>query len=376
MKQTTPFNSPSIRLFLCGDVMTGRGIDQILPDSVDPILYESYVKDARQYGYLAEDKNGPIPYPVSYQYIWGDALEVWRKMSPVVKIINLETSLTVHDQPWIGKGINYRMHPNNIKAFTAAEIDCCSLANNHIMDWERDGLDETIKTLQGTDIIFTGAGKNKEEAETPAILPVDPHRIIVLSYGMESSGIPPSWSAQKQLSGINILPAKLSTAVDIIKKQVERIKQKNDIIVFSVHWGDNWGYKIPLEHSELAHKLIDLAGVDIIHGHSSHHPMGFEVYKGKLILYGTGDLINDYEGIIGYEDYRDELSLMYFPEVNPVNGELISMKMVPMEIKNFRLNHCSSSDALWLNEVLNREVKPFGIEVKCNPDNTMDIVMG
>jgi len=356
--------------------MTGRGIDQIFPHSVDPKLYESYVKDARQYRDLAEHKNGRIPYPVFFQYIWGDALAVWREMSPVVKIINLETCLTVHDQPWMGKGINYRMHPNNIKILTVAGIDVCSLSNNHIMDWERHGLDETIKTLQGADIIFTGAGKNQEEAENPGIIPFDPYRIIVLSYGLESSGIPPSWAAQKQLSGINLLPAKLSTAVDLIKEQVNRIKQKNDIIVFSVHWGENWGYDIPLEHSELAHQLIDLAGVDIILGHSVHHPVGFDVYQGKLILYGAGDFINDYEGIGGYEEYRGDLSLMYFPEVNPMSGALISMKIVPMEVKNFRLNHCSRSDALWLSEMLNREGKQLGTGVKCNPDNTMDVVIG
>jgi len=375
MKQPTAFNSPSIRLFLCGDVMTGRGIDQILPDSVNPKLYELYVKDAGHYRDLAEYKNGRIPYPVSYQYIWGDALEVWREMSPRAKIINLETSLTVHEQPWIGKGINYRMHPNNIKVLTLAGIDCCTLANNHIMDWKRDGLDETIKNLREADMIFTGAGNNREEAESPGIIPVDPYRIIVLSYGMGSSGIPPSWAAQKKLSGVNMLPAKISKAKDLIKNQVEHIKQKNDIIVFSVHWGSNWGYEIPLKHRKLAHALIDLAGVDIILGHSVHHPVGFEVYQGKLILYGAGDFINDYEGIGGYEEYRGDLSLMYFPEVNPLSGALISLKIVPMEVKNFRLHHCSRADALWLNAVLNREGKRLGVEVKCNSDNSMDIVM-
>ena len=66
-----------MRLFLCGDVMTGRGIDQALSHPVNPILYESYVRDAREYVALAEKANGPIPRPLSVDYIWGDALPNW-----------------------------------------------------------------------------------------------------------------------------------------------------------------------------------------------------------------------------------------------------------------------------------------------------------
>jgi poly-gamma-glutamate synthesis protein (capsule biosynthesis protein) len=56
-------------LFLCGDVMTGRGIDQVLPYPVRPVVYESYVQDAREYVHLAEAANGPIARPVSFDYI-------------------------------------------------------------------------------------------------------------------------------------------------------------------------------------------------------------------------------------------------------------------------------------------------------------------
>src|SRR5680860_938222 len=122
MKQDTSSIDHSLSIFLCGDVMTGRGIDQILPYSVKPKLYEPYVKDARDYLYLAELKNGRFKYPVSFSNIWGDALEVWKKMSPSIKIVNLETSLTVHNSPWPGKGINYRMHPKNAKVLTLSLI--------------------------------------------------------------------------------------------------------------------------------------------------------------------------------------------------------------------------------------------------------------
>ena len=192
MKQDTSSIDHSLSIFLCGDVMTGRGIDQILPYSVKPKLYEPYVKDARDYLYLAELKNGRFKYPVSFSNIWGDALEVWKKMSPSIKIVNLETSLTVQDSPWPGKGINYWMHPKNAKVLTSAGIDFCSLANNHILDWERPGLIETLETLKESGIFVVGAGKNAKEAATPGIIPVNGGRLVLLAFGARSSGIPKS----------------------------------------------------------------------------------------------------------------------------------------------------------------------------------------
>jgi poly-gamma-glutamate synthesis protein (capsule biosynthesis protein) len=93
----TQGNTPvaeSLNIFLAGDVMTGRGIDQILPHPSEPTLYESYIRDARRYVALAEQTNGPIRRPVGFPYIWGDALATLRRIEPDVRIVNLETSIT------------------------------------------------------------------------------------------------------------------------------------------------------------------------------------------------------------------------------------------------------------------------------------------
>ena len=133
-----------ISLFLSGDVMTGRGIDQVLAHPGNPRLFEPYVKDARDYVVIAEQENGLIPKPVGYSYIWGDALKALEKMAPDVRIVNLETSITQRNEYWPGKGINYRMHPKNIPCITSAGIDCCVLANNHVLDWGYMGLQEKL----------------------------------------------------------------------------------------------------------------------------------------------------------------------------------------------------------------------------------------
>lgn len=125
-----------ITLFLCGDVMTGRGIDQILPHPSQPQLYEPYVRSAHEYVALAEQVNGPIPRPVDAAYVWGAALLEFDRRRPDVRIVNLETAITTSEDRE-AKGINYRMHPANIACLTAAGIDCCTLANNHVLDLRR-----------------------------------------------------------------------------------------------------------------------------------------------------------------------------------------------------------------------------------------------
>ena len=361
----------TLTLFLAGDVMTARGIDQALPTSVEPVLYESYVKDARDYLTLAERVSGDIPENVSYKYIWGDALEVWNKISPDLKLINLETSITTYEIPWPGKGIHYRMHPENVQVLTAAGIDHCSLANNHTLDWHRPGLLETMKTLGSADIKFSGAGINESEAEEASVFRTQKGKVAVFSYGSRSSGIPKAWAATEELSGVNLLPGLGDETVEEIKKKTKPRKEAGEIVVFSVHWGGNWGYNIAEEQKDFAHKLIDEAGVDIVFGHSSHHPMGIEVYNEKLIIYGAGDFINDYEGISGHEQYRGELTFMYFPKIDPQTGNLVSLKLVPMEIEKFRLNYAKTKDAQWLANRLSREGEQLGTSVNKDKENNL-----
>jgi len=363
-----------ITMFMSGDVMIGRGIDQVLPHPSDPLIYESYIKSARGYVELAEKAHGPIQEPVTFSYIWGDALEELERMQPDLRIINLETSVTTSNDYWIGKGIHYRMHPENIRCLTAAKIDYCSLANNHVLDWGYTGLTETLETLRKVNIKSAGAGQNLQEAETPAVMEVEGKgRVIVFSYGLNTSGIPFSWVASEYKPGVNLLEYISDQTVQHIKVKVEAVKQKGDIVVASIHWGSNWGYEISPEQTEFAHKLIDEAGVDVIHGHSSHHVKGIEVYKEKPIIYGSGDFLNDYEGISGYEIFRDDLALMYFISVDPSTGKLVYLQMTPIQIKHFKANRASRVDALWLRDILNREGKNLGTRAEINQDNTLTL---
>ncbi|MBV6442372.1 MAG: putative polyglutamine synthesis accessory protein [Saprospiraceae bacterium] len=357
-------DSTLVTLFLCGDVMTGRGIDQALPHPGNPRLYESYVKNAEEYLRLAEQANGNIATPISFDYIWGDALTELEKRKPDLRIINLETSITASDDNWKNKSVCYRMNPANIPCLTAAGIDGCALANNHVLDWGYKGLTETLQTLDKAGIKTAGAGENEEEAARPAVWTLKNGRLLLFSLGTDDSGVPEAWAAKGNAPGVHFAKDFTNETILKIKAQIGSLKSAGDIAVLSLHWGSNWGYHIPSEHRAFAHRLIEEAGVDIIHGHSSHHFRGIEVYKGKLILYGCGDFINDYEGISGEEEYRGDLTLMYFPVMDPANGHLVRLDMVPFRMRRFRLNYAEEKDAAWMAAVLNREGKKLGTGVE------------
>ena len=144
-------------------------------------------------------------------------------------------------------------------------------------------------------------------------------------------------------------------------------------MVFSVHWGGNWGYAIPPEQRDFALALIEQAGVDVVHGHSSHHPKAIEVHRDRLILYGCGDFINDYEGIEGHEEFRGELGLMYFPVLERGSGRLLELTMTPTRLKQFRVNLAGEQDQHWLHERLHRECRRFGSSVEMGVDGRFSL---
>jgi poly-gamma-glutamate capsule biosynthesis protein CapA/YwtB (metallophosphatase superfamily) len=362
----------SVLLFLCGDVMVGRGIDQILPHPSDPRLHEPVVRSAIEYVRLAEAASGPIPRAVPPDYVWGEALRELARVRPAVRIINLETSVT-KSAAYLPKGINYRMHPANVGVLRAAEIDCCVLANNHMLDFGRDGLIETLDTLHGAGVKTAGAGRKLAEAQAPAIVELEGGgRVLVFAFGHASSGIPRGWSATAERPGIAFLSDFSERTLAQLAQRVEGHRRPGDLLIASVHWGGNWGYDIGDAERGFAHRLIEI-GFDIIHGHSSHHPKAIEIYRDRLILYGCGDFLNDYEGISGYEEFRGDLSLMYLPRLSAARGKLIELRLLPFRIARYRLQHASAADAAWLQQRLDAVCQPLGIATSPGRDGTFSV---
>ncbi|WP_165983890.1 CapA family protein [Streptomyces sp. YIM 98790] len=372
-----------VGLALCGDVMLGRGIDQILAHPGDPALREPYVRDARRYVSLAEEAAGTeVPRPAAPEWPWGEALRVLDERAPdAVRVLNLETGVTTSGDFAPGKGIHYRMHPANLACLAAARPDVCVLANNHVLDFGRRGLAETLDALAGAGLRTAGAGRDADDAGRPAAVPVPGNggpaagpgwRVLVFALAMPSSGVPLEWGATALRSGVDFLPGPSGDAADVLAHRIAQVKRPGDLVVVSLHWGSNWGWEIAPEQVDFAHALID-AGADVIHGHSSHHPRPLEVYAGKLVLYGCGDLLNDYEGIVGYEEYRDDLRLLHLARLDPDSGELAGLHMVPLRSRGLRLEHASAGEAAWLCRTLGEAARPFGTRLAVDPDGTLSL---
>jgi poly-gamma-glutamate synthesis protein (capsule biosynthesis protein) len=349
-----------LKLLLTGDVMTGRGIDQVLPHPGDPRLYEEWVRDARDYIRLAERVNGPIPAPVPADYPWGEALAALDRQGPALRIVNLETAVTAAGEPWPGKGIHYRMHPANLACLTAARLNACALANNHVLDWGHAGMEETLAALAAGGLRIAGAGRDRAQAWAPAVLPLgDGNRVLLFSCATPSSGVPNAWAARSRRAGVALLPRLSDRAAQAVGRLVHAHRRPGDRVIVSLHWGGNWGLAVPEAHQAFARRLIDLGAADVVHGHSSHHPLPIEVWRGRAILYGCGDLVNDYEGIGGHGSLRCDVGGLYLLTLDGA-GALQRLEIEPMQLRRFRLEHADAAARAWLRAVFDERGRAFG----------------
>jgi poly-gamma-glutamate synthesis protein (capsule biosynthesis protein) len=352
--------------------MLGRGIDQIQRYPAPPLIHEHYITSALDYVSLAERRNGSIPRQVAPAYVWGDSLVDIDAREPDLRIVNLETAVTLSEQ-YLAKGINYRMNPANLPCLSAARIDCVTLANNHVLDWGLQGLLAALEALEGAGIRSVGAGCDLEEAETPAILSTAAGGYLVVhAVGCPSSGVPQEWTARARRPGLHVVSGRRDASANRLAEAIAEAREAGDIVIVSIHWGGNWGYEIRPDERDFAHFLVEEAGVDIVHGHSSHHPRAVEVYRDRTILYGCGDFINDYEGIGGHETYRPDLVLAYLLTTGP-DGAFAGLEMLPFRLERFRLNRATRENGTWLVDVLGREYARVGTGLTLDDEGTLQL---
>lgn len=251
-----------ITIALAGDVMLGRGVNQAL-SAMRP------------------------------EEPWGDTLGLLADAD--VRIVNLECALTSHRRGWSRsfKVFHFRADPDAVKVLQAARIDLCSLANNHTLDFEEQGLLDTLRHLDAAGIRHAGAGHGRDEAARPAVIDVGSEGIKLALVAFTDNQ--PDFSAGPSHPGTNYLPVSLDAkTLGRVEAAIASAREMGaGIVVFSNHWGPNMVLRPPEEFREFAHAVMDL-GADIYYGHSAHVFQGIEIYKGKPILYDTGDFIDDY----------------------------------------------------------------------------------
>jgi poly-gamma-glutamate capsule biosynthesis protein CapA/YwtB (metallophosphatase superfamily) len=119
--------------------------------------------------------------------------------------------------------------------------------------------------------------------------------------------------------------------------------------------------------------MIDSAGFAIVHGHSSHYAKAIEIYRGRLVLYGCGDFLTDYEGISGHESYHGDLAIMYLPRLAVPGGRLLELRLVPFRLRKFRLDRAAHEETAWQQSTLDRESARFGTHVRLDDGNDLSV---
>jgi poly-gamma-glutamate capsule biosynthesis protein CapA/YwtB (metallophosphatase superfamily) len=223
-------------------------------------------------------------------YPWGDTLSIFKKAD--LRICNLECVISDRGQPWsiTPKVFHFRSDAKNIETLESAGIDAVSLANNHTLDFEYEGMFEMLRILSDAGIYHAGAGADFEEASRPSLFEVSGKKIAFISFTDNE----PEWEATPEKPGIFYVPTDLED--DRAKRLFEIIHQTRnevDFLIVSAHWGPNWGNRPREDQLPFGHRLID-SGTDIVFGHSCHVFQGIEIYRGRPILYSTGDFIDDY----------------------------------------------------------------------------------
>ena len=299
-----------------GDVMLGRGVNYVISQKGD-------------------------------LYPWGNMLFLLR--STDANVINLETTLTNSNRK-VNKVFNFKASPDRVKALQEAGVSVASLANNHILDYSEEGLIETIAVLDQAGIQHVGAGINRQGAAEPVKTWVNDVLLGVIGFTDNEE----RWKAGSASIGTNFIDIGSRTdrryALDLIRQ----LRPQVDTLVVSIHWGYNLQEKPSSLFVNFAHAMLE-SGADIIHGHSAHNFQAIERNKNKLIMYDTGDFVDDY---MVDADLRNDHSFFYIVKVSKQGVEQI--ELVPVLIDNCQVNVAAADDFDWCIHRIQELSAPFG----------------
>ncbi|MFI5343294.1 MAG: CapA family protein [Chlamydiales bacterium] len=276
-------------------------------------------------GRLVNDCLNEVP----LTYLWGDLLPLFKSCD--LNLINLEAALTKNLEA-VPKVFNFKADPEKVLALIEASVHVVNLANNHVLDYSEKGLLETLETLDRAHILHVGAGRNAKEAKQAVIVSRQGIRIGFLGCTDNE----PSWMATQNRPGIRFIDV---GDLEAIEEEIKQLRPQVDLLILSMHWGPNMRERPPSYFVDFAHRLIE-TGVDIIHGHSAHIFQGVEFYKEKLILYDTGDFVDDY-----YVDpyLRNDRSFFFIVEADKQG--MLNLRLVPVLISNCQVNRAQGKEA-------------------------------
>jgi poly-gamma-glutamate synthesis protein (capsule biosynthesis protein) len=269
-------------------------------------------------------------------YPWGNTLPIFKKAD--LRIGNVESVISDRGSPWnvTPKVFHFRSDARNIETLKIAGINAVSLANNHTLDFEYEGMFEMLRILDDAGIDHAGAGANLEEAARPVLFDLAGKKIALIAFTDNE----PDWEATVKGPGVFYVPIDPEDhRAERLFERVRQTRNEADVLIVSAHWGPNWGYRPRKNHIPFGHRLID-AGADIVFGHSCHVFQGVELYRGRPILYSTGDFIDDYAVD---EMERNDESFIFLIEISDDNT--FQLRLYPTLIRHFQARLAEKNEA-------------------------------
>lgn len=293
------------------------------------------------------------------RYVWGDVLPLLSDAD--LTLVNLECVIAQSGRPFQPERVFYfRATPRALESLKLAGVDYVSMANNHALDYQAPALLETIRRLDGAGIAHAGAGRDAKAAAVPALLRVRGLTIGMVAFADHFR----LYAAGPERPGTNVIDVVTDGPdFDRVRRALERLRAAGaDVVVFSIHWGPNMRERPTAEFVAFAHAVMD-AGADVFHGHSAHVFQGIEVYRGKPILYDTGDLLDDYAVDLRL---RNDRQLLYLLEVD--RRGVRRLELVPLRIRHARVERARGIEADRIFRRLQRLSGPMGTRLERRGD--------
>ncbi len=196
--------------------------------------------------------------------------------------INNEFTYSKRGTPLPGKAYTFRADPDHVKLLEKLGVDIAGLANNHVYDYGKDALTDTLDTLKEAGIPYVGAGRDIGEASAPVYLTADGKTI---AYVAASRAEKIKMTPQATESEPGILRCYDNT---LFLEKIQEAGKKADFVIALVHWGTEYSTDLEEVQITTAREYID-AGADAVIGAHSHCLQGLEYYKGKPIVYSLGN---------------------------------------------------------------------------------------
>ena len=308
-----------------------------------------------------------------------------------LKIANLEIALTNEITSTPGKIYPHKGPPSSIKAITNHGFTTYNLANNHMLDYGKNALLETIELLNKNKIKYFGAGKNLAEASSPLIINKNNINIGILGF---STTLPTGFAAETEKPGVN--PIKIITTyrqfrnpeeypgtpqiidtypveddLNKLLNTISELKKKTDIILIYAHWGTSMTSEVQNYQKIIAHRAID-AGANAIFGGHQHVISGIELYKSNPIIYGMGNLVFDF--VPPFFNSSNTKSIVYFADITKkgiINSKFLLCNTGVNNSVSIIKNNDSEYDCLYKH--MTSLCKSLGTRIKSSEDNFITI---